>query len=80
MPVTLSAMGAHEVVAEYDGYASCPLTRARGRMLLAESDHTMQPHPAIPLVDTTHERTDMSYLKRYGLPFMYWNLMLKGLA
>jgi sulfide:quinone oxidoreductase len=20
------------------------------------------------------------YLKKYGLPFLYWNLMLKGLA
>lgn len=26
------------------------------------------------------ERKDMWYLKRHGLPFMYWNLMLKGPA
>jgi sulfide:quinone oxidoreductase len=62
----------------YDGYASCPLTTARNRMLLAEFDYTMKPHPTIPLIDTKKERYDMWLLKRYGLPFMYWNLMLKG--
>ena len=49
-------------------------------MLLAEFDYTMQPAPTFPLIDTTKERRDMWYLKRYGLPAMYWNLMLKGRA
>lgn len=66
--------------ASYDGYASCPLTTARNKMLLAEFDYTMQPTPSIPFVDTTHERRDMWYLKRYGLPAMYWNLILTGRA
>ncbi|MEU0936982.1 FAD/NAD(P)-binding oxidoreductase [Embleya sp. NPDC005971] len=66
--------------ARYDGYASCPLTTARGKMLLAEFDYSMKPAPSIPLIDTTRERTDMWYLKRYGLPFLYWNLMLRGRA
>ena len=68
--------------AQYDGYASCPLTTARDKMLLAEFDYTMKPHPSFPprCIDTTNERQDMWYLKRYGLPFMYWNLMLKGRA
>jgi sulfide:quinone oxidoreductase len=65
---------------EYEGYASCPLTTARNRMLLAEFDYTMKPHPTIPLINTQKERYDMWLLKRYGLPFMYWNLMLKGRA
>ncbi len=64
----------------YEGYASCPLTTARNKMLLAEFDYTMQPTPSIPIIDTTRERRDMWYLKRYGLPFLYWNLMLKGRA
>jgi sulfide:quinone oxidoreductase len=64
--------------AHYDGYSACPLTTARNRMLLAEFDYTMQPTPSIPFIDTTRERRDMWYLKRYGLPFLYWNLMLKG--
>ncbi|GAC1530332.1 MAG: FAD/NAD(P)-binding oxidoreductase [Acidimicrobiales bacterium] len=66
--------------AEYDGYASCPLTTARNKMLLAEFDYTMKPHPTIPLINLQKERYDMWLLKRYGLPFLYWNLMLKGRA
>lgn len=68
------------LTASYGGYASCPLTTARRKMLLAEFDYTMKPKPTFPVIDTVKERTDMWYLKRYGLPFMYWNLMLKGLA
>jgi sulfide:quinone oxidoreductase len=49
-------------------------------MLLAEFDYTMKPHPTIPIINTQRERYDMWLLKRYGLPFMYRNLMLKGRA
>jgi sulfide:quinone oxidoreductase len=64
----------------YGGYASCPLTTSRHAMLLAEFDYSMEPAPSIPLIDTTKPRRDMWYLKKYGLPFLYWNLMLKGWA
>jgi sulfide:quinone oxidoreductase len=47
-------------------------------MLLAEFDYSMKPRPSFPIIDTTKERRDMWYLKRWGLPFMYWHLMLKG--
>jgi sulfide:quinone oxidoreductase len=66
--------------ATYDGYASCPLTTARNRLLLAEFDYTLEPHPTLPLVDTQRERKDFGIFKRYALPTMYWNFMLKGLA
>ncbi len=66
--------------ARYNGYASCPLTTARNKMLLAEFDYTVRPTPTIPLINTIKERRDMWYLKRYGLPWLYWNLMLKGRA
>ncbi len=33
-----------------------------------------------PLLDPTKPHRAYWYLKKYGLPFMYWNLMLKGLA
>jgi sulfide:quinone oxidoreductase len=75
-----AVMAGREPAAGYDGYASCPLTTARNRMLLAEFDYTMKPRPTIPLINTQKERYDMWLLKRYGLPFMYWNLMLKGQA
>lgn len=76
----MAAMAGNELPEAYDGYASCPITTARNRMLLAEFDYTMKPHPTVPLIDTQRERYDMWLLKRYGLPYMYWNLMLKGLA
>jgi sulfide:quinone oxidoreductase len=76
----LATMAGREPTARYDGYASCPITTAQDRMLLAEFDYTMRHTPSIPLIDTTRERRDMWYLKRYGLPFLYWRLMLRGLA
>ncbi|GAA1559680.1 FAD/NAD(P)-binding oxidoreductase [Brevibacterium picturae] len=76
----LATMEHRPVNGRYEGYASCPLTTSRNTMLLAEFDYSMQPAPSIPVIDTTHERRDMWYLKRYGLPAMYWNLILKGRA
>ncbi|MGN5381705.1 FAD-dependent oxidoreductase [Streptomyces lasalocidi] len=78
--IAASLAGTDAPPASYDGYSSCPITTSRHRMLLAEFDYTLRPRPTFPLLDTTHERRDMWYLKRYGLPFLYWNLMLRGLA
>ncbi len=75
-----ASLEGRDPVERYEGYASCPLTTARNKMLLAEFDYTMQPTPSIPLINTKRERRDMWYLKRYGLPFLYWNLMLSGRA
>lgn len=75
-----SVMNGGRPTASYGGYASCPLTTSRRKMLLAEFDYSMKPAPSIPVINTLKERTDMWYLKRYGLPFMYWNLMLRGRA
>lgn len=69
-----------ELTASYSGYASCPLTTARNKMLLAEFDYSMEPKPSFPLIDTTKERKDMWLLKKYGLPALYWNAILKGRA
>lgn len=66
--------------ASYGGYASCPLVTSDHEMLLAEFDYTMEHTPSFPVIDLTKPRRDMWYLKKYGLPFMYWNLMLKGRA
>ena len=74
------AMAGRSVSAQYDGYASCPLTTARDRMLLAEFDYTLKPAPSIPMLNTKREHKDFGLLKKYGLPTLYWNLMLKGLA
>jgi sulfide:quinone oxidoreductase len=76
----MASLDGKTLPASYDGYASCPLTTSRHTMLLAEFDYTGQPHPSFPIIDTTKERRDMWYFKRRGLPFLYWNLMLRGRA
>jgi sulfide:quinone oxidoreductase len=76
----VAAMAGNPLPKRYDGYASCPLTTSRNTVLLAEFDYTLQPRPSFPIIDTTKERRDMWYLKRYGLPALYWNLLLKGRA
>lgn len=63
----------------YDGYGSCPLVTGRGKLILAEFNYKNEMTPSFPF-DQTKERYDMYLLKRYGLPFMYWNMMLRGLA
>lgn len=83
-PVVVDNLLAHlagrEGTASYGGYASCPLTTARDKMLLAEFDYTMTPTPSFPFIDTTRPRRDMWWLKRRGLPMLYWNAMMKGLG
>ncbi len=65
---------------KYGGYASCPLTTSSSEMLLAEFDYSMEPTPSIPVINTLKPRRDMWFLKKYGLPHLYWNHMLKGRA
>jgi sulfide:quinone oxidoreductase len=76
----LQVMAGKEPTAKYDGYTSCPLVTAYKKMFLAEFLYDNKWHPTVPLINTQKERYDMWLLKKYGLPFMYWNLMLKGLA
>ncbi|MCA1802116.1 MAG: pyridine nucleotide-disulfide oxidoreductase, partial [Rhodothermaceae bacterium] len=63
----------------YNGYSSCPLVTGYGKMVLAEFDYQNQPDPTFPF-DQSEERYDMYVLKKFSLPWMYWNLMLKGKA
>jgi sulfide:quinone oxidoreductase len=74
----LDAMAGRALSAAYNGYASCPLTLSRQTLLLAEFDYSMQPTPSIPFLDTTRERRDMGFVKRYALPALYWHGMLRG--
>jgi sulfide:quinone oxidoreductase len=66
--------------ASYNGYGSCPIVTSSHAMLLAEFDYDLNITPSVPLLDPTKPHRSYWYLKKYGLPFMYWNLMLKGLA
>ena len=64
----------------YDGYASCPITTSTHDMLLAEFDYDFNLKPSFPVLDPTAPHRPYWFLKKYGLPWMYWNLMLKGLG
>lgn len=73
-----SVMRGEEPLAHYDGYVACPITTGYGRLLLCEFDYSLKPTPTIPLIDTTRERYATWLLKRYGLPWLYWRVMLRG--
>ena len=66
--------------AKYDGYSSCPIVTSTREMLMAEFDYDFNITPTLPLVDSTKPHRAYWYLKKYGLPALYWNLMLKGLG
>ncbi len=76
--VLATLAGQDDLPARYDGYAACPFTTARGRLVLAEFDYSLAPHPTIPFIDTQRERRDLWYLKRFGLPAFYWHVLLAG--
>ena len=65
---------------KYDGYASCPITTSSHDMLLAEFDYDFNLKPSFPVLDPVAPHRVYWYVKKYGLPWLYWNLMLKGLA
>lgn len=61
----------------YDGYAACPLTTSRGKVLLAEFTYGGTVAPTLPL-DPRVPRRFYWWLKRSFLPWFYWNVLLKG--
>ena len=73
----LATLDGKTLDAVYDGYGSCPLTTAYGKVVLAEFTYGGQVTPSFPL-DPRVPRTSAWLLKTKFLPFLYWNLMLKG--
>lgn len=76
----LAARGAASGEVQYDGYGSCPLTVARGKIVLAEFTYGGKVAPSFPkwLIDGTRPSTLAWYLKERVLPPLYWDGMLKG--
>lgn len=67
----------------YNGYSSCPLVTDYGKMVLAEFDYdnNFTPDPKLKqmlITDSSKESWRLWMLKKYGLPYLYWNKMLKG--
>lgn len=76
----LSMLAGKAPMALYDGYGSCPLTVERGRILLAEFGYGGKLLPSFPkwLIEGTKPQRLSWLLKSEGLPWIYWNGMLKG--
>jgi len=69
---------------EYNGYSSCPLVTGYGKMVLAEFDYdsNFTPDPKLKqmfIKDSSKEHRRLWWLKKYILPRLYWNKMLKGI-
>ncbi len=69
---------------KYNGYSSCPLVTGYGKMVLAEFDYdnNFTPDPELKkmlIFDSSKEHWRLWILKKYILPYLYWNKMLKGL-
>lgn len=67
----------------YNGYSSCPLVTDYGKMVLAEFDYKNNfiPDPKLKrlfVFDSSMEHWRLWILKKYGLPYLYWNKMMKG--
>ncbi|CAO1317409.1 unnamed protein product [Diamesa hyperborea] len=74
----MSIMEGGNPVANYDGYASCPLVTGNKSCILAEFDYDFQPMESFP-IDQAKERRTMFYLKKDLMPALYWHVMLNGL-
>jgi sulfide:quinone oxidoreductase len=68
---------------KYDGYSSCPLVTGYGKMVLAEFNYKNEftPDPKLKqmlVFNSDKEHWRLWFLKKYMLPYLYWNKMLKG--
>ncbi|WP_378182746.1 FAD/NAD(P)-binding oxidoreductase [Aquimarina sp. SS2-1] len=67
----------------YNGYSSCPLVTGYGKMVLGEFDYdnNFTPDPKLKqllIFDSSKEHWRLWILKKYMLPYLYWNKMMKG--
>lgn len=65
------------LTARYDGYGACPLTVERGKVVLAEFGYGGKLMPTFPLKPTVARRINWQ-IKAVGMPYIYFDLMLKG--
>lgn len=73
----LSFMTGKPLTAKYNGYSSCPIVTGYDKLVMAEFDYTNTPTETFPF-DQSKERWSMFALKRYLLPWLYWNQILPG--
>ena len=73
----LAFLASQPMSARYLGYGACPLTVEKGKVVLAEFGYGGQLQPSFPL-NPAVPRHSMWWLKRYAMPRIYFDLMLKG--
>jgi len=73
----LSLMKSQPLKAKYDGYTCCPIITSYNSVVLAEFNYEGEPISSF-FIDLAKERYSMFLVKRYLLPWLYWNRMLKG--
>lgn len=73
----IAAMQAKPLPATYLGYSSCPIITGYNKLVLAEFDYDNQPIETFPF-DQSKERWSMYQMKKYMLPYLYWNQILTG--
>ena len=73
----LAVMKAKSMTASYDGYSSCPIITGYDKLVLAEFDYNNTPVETFPF-DQSKERWSMYQMKKYLLPYLYWNQILPG--
>ncbi len=66
---------------DYDGYTVAPFTVSRSSVVFGEFDDTLKQRPSIPFwKGLARERRLTWVFDRHVLPWVYWNLILKGRA
>jgi sulfide:quinone oxidoreductase len=75
----LSYLKNEPLKATYSGYSACPIPTKYGKLMLAEFDYSNKPTMTFPF-NQAIPRTSMWVLKKYLLPWLYWNKILKGTA
>ncbi|CEM06370.1 unnamed protein product [Vitrella brassicaformis CCMP3155] len=73
------ASTAHTLHGHYDGYASCPLVVSKNQCIMAEFNaFTGEPWETFP-IDQGKPSYLMHFMKKYVLPVIYWEAMMRGI-
>lgn len=70
----LAAIDGQPLTASYDGYAACPVTTSRGKVMLCEFLYDGVVAPSFPL-DPRKPRRFYWWLKRSYMPGLYWGML-----
>jgi sulfide:quinone oxidoreductase len=73
----LAVMKDEKLTESYSGYSSCPIITGYDKLVLAEFDYNNQPVETFPF-DQSQERWSMFQMKKFILPYLYWNQILPG--